>query len=916
MDKNLSFIKNSLDYYRELEIKRSLNEHFFLALALFLPSLLLVVFIENLFIFRVDTIFWIKAAFLILVVFIILKIYISISVLEKTPYDKIAIRLEKKFPHFDTRLINAWQLSKSTAYPQAFINRLKEGARKVLSTTDIANSLDLKKMVIYKKVALASLSILCVYALLSPVNFKNSFLRILVPSRDIDATLRVEPGNISIEKGSPLTIRVYTKEENTEPVLEIKNREVKREELIKERQFFSYHIPEVTQGFSYRIIYGQRKTTNWYRIEVKEQTLLKKLRLTHVFPSYTGVKTKNEEKPFGEISALHGTKLLLEALFNNTVGDTYLIFGNGKILVNRQAGNKKTFEFDADEVTLYQFRYYDPLTKKFKETSKEHLNITFDRTPYIEFVKPGKDLTSTADKPITVKVKAMDDFGLTSLKIRRQIERGKISERDPVLFQTAISKRLREFSSETVFHTQGNLSEPFAYYAECTDNSPSKNTGFSSVYYIYPSSNRFSEKRGEGSDPDKETLKKQVEFVKNNIEKFIGEEKNILAAAKKIMESKNLTGGEEAKDMSEVQQKWLELFQKMVDDLNKMGTQTKGKFTLAEELVEMLSHLQLSNENLNKKAIHLAIPESQTGLELAEEITSNLERWLSEYPDYIKWDMEEPSKDYEVPEAELPEELEDIIGELIEQEEDMREEIEDITSSWMDSLDKGAGWGAADGPISNMSAKGITGNLMPNQQEIGGRSGEGRTGRSYGEMVEKTATGKGGRKTPARLTPDNLEPGEIQDTSGEQPFGPTGGGKASGLGAEGLTGPVQDITFRYDLLSKKQQELIEKTESLIRNMQVMNIYNPEVEKALGRMQEFQVSLKEGRYKEILTEKQRIISHLRQADQFFTNRKILRVESTERAARSKIEMGSLWDEKIPIGYENMVRRYYREISQRK
>ena len=68
----------------------------------------------------------------------------------------------------------------------------------------------------------------------------------------------------------------------------------------------------------------------------------------------------------------------------------------------------------------------------------------------------------------------------------------------------------------------------------------------------------------------------------------------------------------------------------------------------------------------------------------------------------------------------------------------------------MDSLDKGAGWGAADGPISNMSARGVTGNTLPNNMEISGRSGEGRSGRSSGQMVEATAEGKGGRKTPSR----------------------------------------------------------------------------------------------------------------------------------------------------------------------
>ena len=77
--------------------------------------------------------------------------------------------------------------------------------------------------------------------------------------------------------------------------------------------------------------------------------------------------------------------------------------------------------------------------------------------------------------------------------------------------------------------------------------------------------------------------------------------------------------------------------------------------------------------------------------------------------------------------AELPEELEDLIGELLDEEEDLAEDVEDLSSGWADSLDKGAGWSTEDGPISNYSAQGKTGNRSPNKSEISGRSGEGRS---------------------------------------------------------------------------------------------------------------------------------------------------------------------------------------------
>ena len=67
--------------------------------------------------------------------------------------------------------------------------------------------------------------------------------------------------------------------------------------------------------------------------------------------------------------------------------------------------------------------------------------------------------------------------------------------------------------------------------------------------------------------------------------------------------------------------------------------------------------------------------------------------------------------------AELPGELQDIVGQLMEQEEDLFDEMEDVSSSAADSIDKGAGWDAADGPISNISAQGVTGNRLPSTSE-------------------------------------------------------------------------------------------------------------------------------------------------------------------------------------------------------
>ena len=75
------------------------------------------------------------------------------------------------------------------------------------------------------------------------------------------------------------------------------------------------------------------------------------------------------------------------------------------------------------------------------------------------------------------------------------------------------------------------------------------------------------------------------------------------------------------------------------------------------------------------------MPLEQLGYERAEEIKTNMEKWLPDTPDREKWSQEESltDKDKEAPMAELPGELEDLIGELMEEEEDLFDEMEDVS---------------------------------------------------------------------------------------------------------------------------------------------------------------------------------------------------------------------------------------------
>jgi len=239
-----------------------------------------------------------------------------------------------------------------------------------------------------------------------------------------------------------------------------------------------------------------------------------------------------------------------------------------------------------------------------------------------------------------------------------------------------------------------------------------------------------------------------------------------------------------------------------------------------------------------------------------------------------------------------------------------------VTSNAGDSIDKGAGWDAMDGPISSFSAKGVTGNRLPNTSEISGRSGEGRTGKASGEFVEETATGKGGRRTPTRLSPDDFSKGEVKDTSGEAPTGATGGGKISGSGQEGLEGPVPpEVQRRMGALAGKQAQLRNKAEGVKAGLQVRNYESFTLDRAIDQMRRVERDLLAGRYHNAMRRRDVVLENLKGTKMLLTGEMRVRRDSSA-ALPTEVQKDVLdaLEKPMPRGYEEYLKRYYTRLSE--
>ncbi len=368
-------------------------------------------------------------------------------------------------------------------------------------------------------------------------------------------------------------------------------------------------------------------------------------------------------------------------------------------------------------------------------------------------------------------------------------------------------------------------------------------------------------------------------------------------------------------DLKAIEDQWEKFMNERLADMSRLAEQDQANASLLEEMVQMKVELAAAAGALNAKATQIAVPNEEAGLENATALTTHIERMLQQSPDRTQWQMEDPLSQNDPKMAELPKELQDMVGDLMDKEEDLTDQMESLASKFADSIDKGAGWDAADGPISDMSAQGVTGNQMPKDMEIQGRSGEGREGRSSGEMVGNTAEGKEGRQTPTRLTPDAFNNSQVDDKSTLPEGGATGGGKKAGVGTDGLEGPAPapdpNLTQR---LAGQQAAIRNEAERLALQMHSAQYDNFKLLESNAYLKKSEDALRQFHYQSAMYYQEKAVESLNTA-KVLANGQIRVVADSSPAAAEQLQKEITAPPKgpLPKGYGEPVQAYFEKLS---
>lgn len=353
-----------------------------------------------------------------------------------------------------------------------------------------------------------------------------------------------------------------------------------------------------------------------------------------------------------------------------------------------------------------------------------------------------------------------------------------------------------------------------------------------------------------------EDMKNAVQEARRALDKIVNVQSNVTAALRALETQKDRSSPGDMADLTrenaEIKANMQEALVKMANDL-----QVLPELPVANQVVDDISKIfedmkQVAGSE-NSPATELGLQKEDwilDALEKAGKRMDDMEMWLMAKPDNVQrntetFDQQELPK---IASTELPEHLEDIIGDLLEQQEDIQRESDDSTGN-QGTADLPAGWGIAEGEFTDYSAKGKSGNERPEHKDQDGRSLVGREGMADGEVVAGSGKiNEGDKNIENRMTRDSSQAGQVKE-EGHAESVATGGGKLSGF-AEKLgmfrQGPRRDSDSNRPSELGRQAMLRRQADAIYAQASLRHIRTGSLGDAAYRMRQAEDALAAGK----------------------------------------------------------------------
>ncbi|NIO18928.1 DUF4175 family protein [bacterium] len=444
---------------------------------------------------------------LIISIIILLVKFIMVPLLSSLSENKIALKIQKRYPVLRDDLINSIQLFPiASSAGEVYVSKalIGELITRTSQKVRIVNTFKVEDMKRLKKFFFISLSVFLIFSFLlffPPRILPFSLPRLLRPLdyEQVNRMLRITPGNVEVLYGESQEIAAEIFQRGGTPYLiyKISGGNWQRAKMVREAysprevRKFSYKFSQVTHPIDYFIKWKDLRTQA-YSISVVVLPEVGDISLKYIYPSYTRLPELKVEKTSGDLEALLGTQVQMTLKANKPIRKGFLLTDDGKRLplkIERDLYLKEGLVLTGERV--YWVEVEDNQGYTNPRPIKHYIRTLLDSPPQIKIIAPGSDLTVSEKSKVELAYEASDDFGLTQIDLVYQKLRGESyqsmqPERKRIeRFEPAVGQKLRDYQWE-LENLQLRPGELISYYLEAWDNDAisGPKSSLSQTYYL------------------------------------------------------------------------------------------------------------------------------------------------------------------------------------------------------------------------------------------------------------------------------------------------------------------------------------------------------------------------------------------------------------------------------------------------
>jgi hypothetical protein len=423
-------------------------------------------------------------------------------------------------------------------------------------------------------------------------------------------------------------------------------------------------------------------------------------------------------------------------------------------------------------------------------------------------------------------------------------------------------------------------------------------------------------------------LKNDTKDLAEKLEKLAEIQREIVEKSKEMARKADFRPEDVASADAIAEQKALmgDALEKMLTDMHALPDLNVSN-ELKSELVSVYEDVIQADKdavaNDEKKPTEIAVQKEESllqALDEAQKRAEELEHWLPNTAEAEKWLLENFDKTEmpEIPNVPLQEQMEDLVGDLLEEQETMDADVQDAASNQAMQQNVN-GWDVRDGPMPGFGNNGKSGNERPNDNEMTGRSSGGREGKSNGEMVGGDAKDLEGRQTEVRRTNDPMQQGKVSDEGQMHHAKATGGGKAGGYSdGQALDGdaPRRQVNAprreSNDASAAAQAILAEKAARAATEAKLLYLPAQPMAEVARLMDESAAALKEGRLSEYGALHRKIVGKLKSLQSGTDGGEALELPNADAQRTQDRQLLGGYEGDAPEEYKDRVADYYRSL----